>query len=183
MSKFKTKQEYEAEDSARHRKRLEDVRRKQDEKWARGFDCPFEGCSEHFDSPAELNEHKRIHQNQYKRDMKCTKPQCKDIKVTFKSDLLITMILILVVQFVSRREFNKHIDEHKEETIKKMKKHLRSLLLLNKHGILLDEVRLGECRTFWDFISSYCNIVAPAGVQESRWKSSPLFITWLLFCP
>ena len=115
--------------------------------------------------------------------MKCTKPQCKDIKVTFKSDLLITMILILVVQFVSRREFNKHIDEHKEETIKKMKKHLRSLLLLNKHGILLDEVRLGECRTFWDFISSYCNIVAPAGVQESRWKSSPLFITWLLFCP
>ena len=44
---------------------------------------------------------------------------------------------------MSRGAFNKHIEAHKEETINKVKKHLRSMLLLNKHGILLDEVRLG----------------------------------------
>ena len=44
---------------------------------------------------------------------------------------------------MSRREFNEHIDKHKEEAIKQVKKHLRSILILNKHGILLDEVRLG----------------------------------------
>ena len=44
------------------------------------------------------------------------------------------------MQFKSRKEFNKHIEEHKQETIKKVKKHIRSLLLVNKHGLLLEEV-------------------------------------------
>ena len=83
MPQFKTRREYEAEDGARHRRRLEEARRRQEQKRAQGFDCPFEGCSEHFDSPSDLNEHRRKHLNDSWRNMKCTKPQCKDLKVYY----------------------------------------------------------------------------------------------------
>ena len=53
-------------------------------------------------------------------------------------------------QFRSRRDYNQHIEEHKQEAIKKVRKHIRSLLLVNKHGLLLDEVWL--CDVDVDFM-------------------------------
>ena len=81
VSRYKTREQYEAEDTARHQKRLEDVRRRQEEKRAKGFDCPFDGCTENFAVRSEFNDHIKKHRDECMKAMKCTKPQCKDIKV------------------------------------------------------------------------------------------------------
>ena len=46
---------------------------------------------------------------------------------------------IIHFQFKKRKEFQDHIREHKDEAIRKAKKDIRSTLMLNKCGILIDE--------------------------------------------
>ena len=82
MSKFKTKREYEEEDTLSHLRRLENIQKRKEEKRAQGFDCTFEGCKEHFDNTYDLQEHIRKHQVECRKDMICTKPECKDLKVS-----------------------------------------------------------------------------------------------------
>ena len=81
MSKFKTKREYEEEDTLNYLRRLENIQKRKEEKRAQGYDCTFEGCKEHFDNTFDLQEHIKKHQLECKKDMICYKPQCKDLKV------------------------------------------------------------------------------------------------------
>ena len=85
MSKFKTKWEYEEEDSKNHQKRLENIRRRRDLKRAEGFKCKFDGCQEKFEEKLEFDNHVKKHQNECFKAMKCTKNECKDMKVLNKS--------------------------------------------------------------------------------------------------
>ena len=82
MSKFKTKWEYEKEDSINHQKRLENLQRRRDLKRAEGFKCKFDGCEEHFEAKFEFDAHIKKHQDECFKAMRCNKDQCKDIKVS-----------------------------------------------------------------------------------------------------
>ena len=77
--------------------------------------------------------------------------------------------MFLFIQFRSRRDYNQHIEAHKEELIKKVKQMMRSVLILQKHGILIEEVRL----TFNCFYNVCIGLVS-AGVQQSGWEATAL---------
>ena len=80
-SKFKTKREYEEEDTIRHLKRLENAQKKKEEKRKQGFTCTFEDCGQHFESQDDHKDHEKKHKEDCYKAMKCMKPQCKDMKV------------------------------------------------------------------------------------------------------
>ena len=82
MSKFKTKWEYEEEDSINHRKRMENLQKRRDLKRAEGFKCKFEGCGQNFETKLDFEAHTKKHYDEFRKAMKCNKEQCKDIKVT-----------------------------------------------------------------------------------------------------
>ena len=84
MSKFKTKSEYEEEDSISHQRRLEKLQKRRDLKRAEGFKCKFEGCEEQFEAKLDFDAHVKKHQNECFKAMKCTKSECKDLKVIFQ---------------------------------------------------------------------------------------------------
>ena len=83
MSKFKTKREYEEEDSLNYRRRLENVQRRKDIRRAEGFKCKAEGCGcgQIFETKLEYDEHIKKHQDELRKAMKCNKEKCKDVKV------------------------------------------------------------------------------------------------------
>ena len=81
MSKFKTKYEYEEEDTISYRKRMERVQKMRDLKRAEGFKCKYEGCGQHFEAKEEFEAHCKKHQDDDRRQMRCNKKECKDIKV------------------------------------------------------------------------------------------------------
>ena len=82
MSKYKTKAEYEEEDSISHRRRMEKLQRRRDERRAEGYSCNSEGCGQQFEDPSEFEAHIKKHQDDNRRKMICNKSQCKDLKVT-----------------------------------------------------------------------------------------------------
>ena len=83
MSKYKTKWEYEEEDSNNHRRRMENIQRRRDLKRAEEprYSCNFEGCGQHFEDFSEFDAHCRKHQEDNRRKMICNKVECKDLKV------------------------------------------------------------------------------------------------------
>ena len=83
MSKFKTKREYEEEDSLNYRRRLENIQRRKDIRRAEGFKCKAEGCGcgQIFGTKLEYDEHIKKHQDDCFKAMRCNKDQCKAIKV------------------------------------------------------------------------------------------------------
>ena len=83
MSKFKTKEEYEEEDSISYRRRLENLQKRRDLRRAEGFKCKSEGCGQNFETKLEFEADIKMHQDEFRKAMKCSKDQCKDIKVRF----------------------------------------------------------------------------------------------------
>ena len=81
MSKYKTRAEYEEEDSINHRRRMENIQRRRDLKRTEGFTCKAEGCGQQFEDLSGFDAHIKKHQEETRRKMICNKSQCKDLKV------------------------------------------------------------------------------------------------------
>ena len=102
-SKFKTKEEYEEEDSENHRKRMENIQKKRDLKRTEGFSCKADGCGQKFEDFLEFDAHCKKHQEDNRKKMICNKSQCKDLKVRARVAQLGQNIDIVVV-FSSKAE-------------------------------------------------------------------------------
>ena len=119
---FKTRQQYEDEDTERFWKKKADTNRRRMAKIeSEGFKCNREGCNKRFSERSQLNDHINQHIETNKKYMICDQLKCNGIK------------------FDNRRAYNQHIDKHKEEARSKFKNILRSILLPNKFGLVLDE--------------------------------------------
>ena len=86
---------------------------------AEGFKRSKEGCGEAFHDNFKFQAHVKEHQDECCKNMMCNQPKCGQ-------------------RFNNRRAYNEHIEMHKEEAKTQVKKNIRSVLLLNKHGLLLE---------------------------------------------
>ena len=77
ISKFKSKWEYEEEDTRRYLKAKEVAQRRRIAKQiAEGFKCNFDGCGKKFETPTELKDHTNQHNDECWKQMKCNQPNC-----------------------------------------------------------------------------------------------------------
>jgi len=120
-SRYKTKDELEREDHIKYKKHQQmTFLRRQAKIDAEGFKCPYEGCTERFPTRFELGPHLQVHRDECFKQMKCCRPDCGK-------------------KFTNKKAFLNHIQVHKQEVLNKAKKDIRSVLIINKHGILADE--------------------------------------------
>jgi len=120
-SRYKSKDELEREEHIRYRKHQElTFLRRQAKIEAEGFKCPYEGCTERFPTKYELGLHLQVHREECSKQMKCWKSDCGK-------------------KFTNKKAFLNHIQMHKQEVLDKAKKDIRSVLIINKHGIIADE--------------------------------------------
>ena len=85
---------------------------------AEGYKCKVEGCGEAFMTVALLRRHNNNHNEEFRKRMKCNKAKCG-------------------AKFDNRTDYDKHLDKHKEEDKAKVINMIRSVLLYNKHGLLM----------------------------------------------
>ena len=85
---------------------------------AEGYKCKVEGCGEAFMTVALLRRHNNNHNEELRKRMKCNKAKCG-------------------AKFDNRTDYDKHLDKHKEEDKAKVINMIRSVLLYNKHGLLM----------------------------------------------
>ena len=117
---YKSYQELEDEDHERYLKKQEDIfQRRKAKREAEGFKCTIEGCGQSFKEMYEQRNHINDHQDELRKSMKCSQPKCSH-------------------QFNNRRAYNEHIEMHKDEFRLKTLNSIRSVLLYNKHGLLVE---------------------------------------------
>ena len=127
---YKTHQQLEDEDTERYLKKKEEIfERRRAKREVEGYKCMIDtafGCGLAFKDPLELKNHINEHQKEYQRLMKCTQVKCGGL------------------QFNNRRAFNEHVDVHRAEAKVKVLNNIRSVLLYNKHGLLMEAFEM-EC--------------------------------------
>ena len=117
---YKSRQELEDEDWERYRKKQNDIYERKKAKFdAEGFKCKQEGCKESFRDITEWYAHTNMHMEDLKTRMICNQPKCGR-------------------KFNNRKEYNEHCEDHKKELKAKIVNSIRSVLMYNKHGLLLD---------------------------------------------
>ena len=91
IPKFKSKWEYEEEDTRRYRKAKEDAQRRRKAKQiAEGFKCNFDGCGMKFETQAELKDHTNQHNEECWRQMKCNQSNCgKKVRFSYPETIVI----------------------------------------------------------------------------------------------
>ena len=76
-TKFKSKWEYEEEDTRRYLKQKELARARRIAKQiAEGFKCTFDKCGMKFETPLELKAHAEKHNQECWEKMICNQPNC-----------------------------------------------------------------------------------------------------------
>ena len=116
---YKTRQQLEDEDTERYLKKKEEIFERRRAK-REGYKCTMEGCGLAFKEPLELKSHVNDHQEEYRRLMKCNQAKCGGVK------------------FTNRRAYNEHVETHRAEAKVKVMNNIRSVLLYNKHGLLME---------------------------------------------
>ena len=116
---------------AQHQEYLDKVKRVQERKQANlkkleetGFTCTLETCGEHFSSLPLFKEHVIKHKAKMKDRLVCTEQVSKTA--------------VCEEKFTNRRAYNQHQDEHKAKRLKVFQQDVRSVLLVNKLGLLLE---------------------------------------------
>ena len=119
-STYKTKKELDDEDHELFLKKQADIwERKKAKREAEGFKCTQEGCGQSFQEYFDLQSHVSEHQEEFRKNMQCNQAKCGQ-------------------KFNNRRAYNQHIDMHKAEAKVKVLNNIRSVLLYNKHGLLME---------------------------------------------
>ena len=88
-------------------------------KKAEGHKCTVEGCGEAFTKMSLLRSHMNDHNEEFRKRMKCNKSKCG-------------------AKFNNQRDYDEHMDKHKERDKAKVINCIRSVLLYNKHGLLME---------------------------------------------
>merc|ERR1719318_2280162 len=101
------------------KKQEEMLERRRAKREAEGFKCTTEGCGKSFKEYLELQSHVQQHQEEYRKNMLCSQPKCGQ-------------------KFNNRRAYNEHIEMHKAAAKVKIMSNIRSVLLVNKHGLLME---------------------------------------------
>eukprot|EP00092_Neocalanus_flemingeri_P040548 GFUD01044154.1.p1 GENE.GFUD01044154.1~~GFUD01044154.1.p1 ORF type:complete len:856 (+),score=209.24 GFUD01044154.1:57-2570(+) len=118
---YKTHQQLEDEDTERYLKKQADIfERRKARREAEGYKCTVEGCGQAFKEMLELRSHIYDHQQEDKMRMKCNQAKCG-------------------LKFNNRRDYNEHVEMHRAEAQVKILSNIRSVLLYNKHGLLVEE--------------------------------------------
>jgi len=118
---YKTHQQLEDEDTERYLKKQADIlERRKARIEAEGHKCTVEGCGQAFKEIFLLKSHINDHNEECRKAMKCNQAKCGGLK------------------FTNRRDYNEHVDMHKEEARLKIINSIRSVLLYNKHGLLME---------------------------------------------
>ena len=114
-----------------HQEYLDKVKRVQERKQANlkkleeaGFTCHLEGCAQHFSSLPLFKEHVIKHKAKMKERLVCIEQ--------------ISKTAVCEQKFSNRRDYNRHQDEHKAKRLKVFQQDVRSVLLVNKLGLLLE---------------------------------------------
>jgi len=119
-TRFKTRWELEEEDHEMFlKKKEEELQRRRAKREAEGFKCTKEGCGQAFHDYIEFQAHVKEHQDECRKNMICNQAKCGQ-------------------KFNNRRAYNEHIEAHKEGAKAKALRNIRSVLLLNKHGLLME---------------------------------------------
>ena len=119
-SQFKTRRELEDEDHEIYLKKQEEMlERRRAKREAEGFKCTTEGCGQSFKEYIELQSHVQQHQEEYRKNMQCSQAKCGQ-------------------KFNNRRAYNEHIEMHRAAAKVKIMSNIRSVLLVNKHGLLME---------------------------------------------
>ena len=117
--------EAEEEDHRKHKEKMERVFARKVAKWeeaaAKGFTCTLEGgkCGKAFTDKVEFNGHLIEHKADMKKRMVCSQEKCGE-------------------KFNNRRDFNRHVEEHRQELLNKTKNSIRSVVMYNKNGLLME---------------------------------------------
>jgi len=118
---YKSYQQLEDEDHERYLKKQADImERRRARIEAEGHKCTVEGCGQAFKELLLLRSHINDHNEECRKAMTCNQAKCKGLK------------------FTNRRDYNEHVDMHKEEARLKIINSIRSVLLYNKHGLLME---------------------------------------------
>ena len=114
-----------------HQEYLDKVKRVQERKQANlkkleeaGFTCTLEVCGQHFSSLPQFKEHVIKHKAKMKERLVCTEQVSKTS--------------VCEQKFTNRRAYNQHQEEHKAKRLKVFQQDVRSVLLVNKLGLLLE---------------------------------------------
>ena len=114
-----------------HQEYLDKVKRVQERKQANlkkleeaGFTCNLEGCGQHFSSLPLFKEHVIKHKAKMKERLVCTEQVSK--------------ATVCEQKFANRRAYNQHQEEHKVKRLQVFQQDVRSVLLVNKLGLLLE---------------------------------------------
>ena len=114
-----------------HQEYLDKVKRVQERKQANlkkleeaGFACTLEKCGQHFSSLPLFKEHVIKHKAKMKERLVCTEQVSKTA--------------VCEEKFTNRRAYNQHQEEHKAKRLKVFQQDVRSVLLVNKLGLLLE---------------------------------------------
>ena len=114
-----------------HQEYLDKVKRVQQRRQANlrkmeeaGFTCTLEGCGQHFSSLPLFKEHVLKHKAKMKERLVCTEQVSKT--------------MICEQKFTNRRAYNQHQEDHRAKKLKVFQQDVRSVLLVNKLGLLLE---------------------------------------------
>ena len=84
----------------------------------------MEVCGQHFSSLPQFKEHVIKHKAKMKERLVCTEQVSKTS--------------VCEQKFTNRRAYNQHLEEHKAKRLKVFQQDVRSVLLVNKLGLLLE---------------------------------------------
>ena len=117
------RRETEAREHAAYLDRQARVFHRRQESWLRfaaaGRTCRLESCGRHFEDHQEFEEHLAQHKLELRRRLVCNQEDCGK-------------------KLASPRAWKEHIEEHKAQLKEKIGNGVRSVLLYNKHGLLLE---------------------------------------------
>ena len=107
MGIFKTREEYEREDSEKHYERIKyNQERRRARFEAEGYKCKLNGCKLGFKDFAAYQAHQKEHSDQLYKAMICNHVKCG-------------------MKLESRKEYFSHIESHKEEDKRKILNSIR----------------------------------------------------------
>ena len=118
-----SRREREARDHAAYLDRQERVFQRRQEGWQRhaaaGRTCRLESCGRHFEDRQEFEAHLAQHKLELRRRLVCNQEDCGK-------------------KLASQGAWKEHVEEHKAQLREKIANGVRSVLMYNKHGLLLE---------------------------------------------
>ena len=107
MGIFKTRDEFDQEDSKKYFEKKQYIRDRQRARFeAEGYKCKVQGCGASFKDFGESQAHHQQHLDDMRKAMICNQPNCAQ-------------------KFNNRKAYNEHIKSHKEEAKRKILNSIR----------------------------------------------------------